>query len=121
MVTSRVPALRTIATAGAVAMALATAPPASAAAPRSAAAVKRCGTIAVPSTQARAAVSLRGSALACTSVKRVVRSAYEHSVLLADTRPFTVRDAGRSFRCRYTPRTGGMVCEGRGRRIRGTI
>lgn len=86
-----------------------------------AATVHRCGTIAVPATQARAAVSLRGTALQCTAVKRVVRTAYEHSVLIGDTRPFTVRDAGRTFRCRYTPRTGGMVCEGRGRRLRGTI
>ncbi|MEV4422640.1 hypothetical protein AB0L40_22090 [Patulibacter sp. NPDC049589] len=83
--------------------------------------VHRCGTIAVPATQARAAVSLRGTALKCTVVKRVVRAAYERSVLIGDTRPFTVRDAGRIFRCRYTPRTGGMVCEGRGRRLRGTI
>lgn len=117
MVASRVPALRAFATLlVAVAAGLASAAPASAAAP-----VQRCGTIAVPDTQARAAVSLRGTRLACTSAKRVVRTAYEHSVLIGDTRPFTVRDGGRSFRCRYTPKTGGMVCEGRGRRLRGTI
>jgi hypothetical protein len=100
----------------AIGLALATAGPAGAAQT-----VRRCGTIAVPSTQARAAVSLRGKALACTTVKRVVRKAYERSVLLADTRPFTVRDDGRSFRCRYTPSTGAIVCEGGGRRLRGTI
>lgn len=92
------------------------------AAPASAAdAVRRCGTIAVPSTQARAAVSLRGTALPCTTVRRVIRAAYGRSVLLGDTRTFTLRDAGRSYRCRYTPRTGGIVCEGRGRRLRGTV
>lgn len=91
-------------------------------APASAAdAVRRCGTIAVPSTQARAAVSLRGSALPCATVRRVIRRAYDRTVLLGDTRPFTQRDAGRSYRCRYTPRTGGIVCEGRGRRLRGAI
>lgn len=84
-------------------------------------AVRRCGTIAVPSTDARAAVSLRGTSLPCASVRRVVRTAYERSVLVGDTRPFTVRDGGRTFRCRYTPRSGGMICEGRGRRLRGTI
>lgn len=83
--------------------------------------VRRCGTIAVPDTQARAAVSLRGTALACSSVRRVIRTGYERSVLVGDTRPFTVRNAGRTFRCRYTPSSGGMVCEGRGRRLRGTI
>ena len=84
-------------------------------------AVRRCGTIAVPSTQARATVSLRGTALPCATVRRVIRAAYGRSVLLGDARPFTQRDAGRSYRCRYAPRTGGMVCEGRGRRLRGTI
>jgi len=84
-------------------------------------AVHRCGTLAVPSTQARAAVSLRGPRLACSRVRRVVRTAYERSVLLGDTRAFTVRERSRSFRCRYAPRTGGMVCEGAGRRLRGTI
>lgn len=83
--------------------------------------VRRCGTIAVPSTQARAAVSLRGTALPCTTVKRVVRAAYRRSVLIADTRPFALRDAGRTYRCRYTPASGGMVCEAKGRRLRGEI
>lgn len=81
----------------------------------------RCGTIAVPRTQARATTSLRGRSLACGTVRRVVRSAYGRSVLLADTRPFTVRDAGRSYRCRYAPGSGGIVCETRDRRLRGTI
>lgn len=83
--------------------------------------VRRCGTITVPGTQARAAVSLRGTALSCTTVRRVVRAAYERSVLIGDPRPFTLRDAGRSYRCRYTAATGSTVCEGRGRRLRGTI
>lgn len=83
--------------------------------------VRRCGTIAVPSTQARAAVSLRGTALPCATVRRVIRGAYGRSVLLGDPRTFTHRDAGRVYRCRYAPRTGGIVCEGRGRRLRGTI
>ncbi len=83
--------------------------------------VVRCGAVAVPGTQARAAVSLRGRRLACATVRRVVRTAYGRSVLIGETRTFTVRDAGRTYRCRYTPRTGGMVCEGRGRRLRGTI
>lgn len=83
--------------------------------------VTRCGTIAVPGAEARAAVSLRGTRLPCRTVRRVVHTAYERSVLLGDTRPFTVRDAGRSFRCRYTPSSGGMVCEAPGRRLRGTI
>lgn len=91
------------------------------AAASAAGAVQRCGTIAVPNTQARAAVSLRGPRLACSRVTRVVRTAYRRSVLLGDTRAFTVREGSRSFRCRYTPRTGGMVCEGAGRRLRGTI
>ncbi|WP_026911019.1 hypothetical protein [Patulibacter minatonensis] len=82
--------------------------------------VHRCGTIAVPGTESRAAVSLRGTSLACRSVQRVVRTAYSRTVLLGATR-VTVRDAGRTFRCVYTSRTGSMVCEGRGRRLRGTI
>lgn len=101
----------------AVLAAAAVAPPAVAAD----SAVRRCGTIAVPDTQARAAVSLRGTGLACSRVRRVVRTAYERSVLLGDTRPFTVRDDRRAFRCRYAPSSGSMVCEAPGRRLRGTI
>jgi hypothetical protein len=83
--------------------------------------VRRCGTVAVPSTQSRAAVSLRGRSLPCTTVRRVVVAAYRRSVLIGDTRPFALRDAGRTWRCRYTPSSGGMVCEATGRRLRGTI
>ncbi|MDO9406771.1 hypothetical protein [Patulibacter sp.] len=104
-----------------IALLAATVASAALAGPASASTVRRCGTIAVPSTQARAATSLRGPALACATVRRVVRRAYDRSVLLADTRPFTVRDAGRAYRCRYTPRTGGIVCETGPRRLRGTI
>ncbi|CAB4919945.1 unannotated protein [freshwater metagenome] len=88
---------------------------------RAAAPLRRCGRIDVPSTQATAAVSLRGTALACSTVRRVVRAAYRRSVLLGDTRTFTVRDAGRAYRCRYAPASGGMVCTAPGRRLRGTI
>lgn len=99
----------------------AAAPRALPAAARAAAPLRRCGRIDVPSTQATAAVSLRGTSLACSTVRRVVRTAYGRSVLLGDTRTFTVRDAGRAFRCRYAPTTGGMVCTAPGRRLRGTI
>lgn len=88
---------------------------------RAATSLRRCGRVDVPNTQAVARVSLRGTALACSTVRRIVRTAYGRSVLLGDTRTFTVRDGGRAFRCRYAPTTGGMVCTGPGRRLRGTI
>lgn len=112
------PAHRTVLAPLAVLIAVAASVPAASAA---SSAVRRCGTIAVPSTQARAAVSLRGTGLACASVRAVIRTAYGRSVLVGDTRPFTVRRDGRSFRCRYTPSSGGMICEAGGRRLRGTI
>jgi hypothetical protein len=74
----------------------------------------------VPDTEATATVSLRGPRLPCATVRRVVRTAYGRTVLLAATRT-TVRDAGRTFRCRYTPSSGAMVCDASGRRLRGTL
>lgn len=81
---------------------------------------RACGRIAVPGTEARATVTLRGASLACTTVRRVVRTAYGRTVLVAA--PWTtVRVAGRTFRCRYTASSGAMVCDAPGRRLRGTI